>query len=285
MALQIRSNIAREVYKHYSQQLSHVYPEPEASSIIRLIFEELLGIKPHMFIGDNTLRISESEILKIHFAFKSVYNLRPVQYVLGKSWFYGLEIKVGDGVLIPRSETEELVDWVIKDHQLNHHNLSILDACSGSGCIAVSLAVNLPDACLMAIDISEVAEKYTLENADAYQQAIRFSRINILDDEEINLLGTFDIVVSNPPYVCEEEKLLMRPNVLNFEPHLALFVPDDDALMFYMQIVKIPARIYYFEINEGKGELLRTLFEGMGFTTEIRQDIHGKDRMMKLSRR
>lgn len=284
MPLEIQTNIAKEIYRHYLDLLHPIYGATEATSLLRLIFDDLAGIPRHKIMADNEIRLSESEILKIHFACKELLQFRPLQYILGKTFFYGMEIKVGEGVLIPRPETEELLDWVLGDYQKDIGPIRILDVCCGSGCIGLGIKKHRPDFEITLSDISWTAEKYTNINAEFNRCSIQFQHSDVLNQESLESLGSFDIVVSNPPYVLESEKRLMSRNVLDFEPEIALFVPDEDPLKFYKAIVQIEASVYYFEINEAMGEKLIRYFNELGYNTTLKKDLNEKDRMLKVSK-
>ncbi|MGV6831307.1 MAG: peptide chain release factor N(5)-glutamine methyltransferase [bacterium] len=219
----------------------------------------------------------------------------PIQYVLGLQWFYGLKFKVTKSVLIPRPETEELVDWIIKDNKQVTNNLSILDIGTGSGCIAISLANENPNFEVHAIDVSEDAIQVALENATTNKVTINSKQLDVLDEEVRDRYFEgckFDVIVSNPPYVRKQEKALMHQNVLNYEPNLALFVEDDHPFLFYTSIAEFASKFLieggslYFEINEFLGdELLDQLQAKHQFINiELRKDLNGKDRMMKLTK-
>jgi release factor glutamine methyltransferase len=214
----------------------------------------------------------------------------PIQYILRTTHFYGLELEVNSNVLIPRPETEELVDWIIESQQLTFGDkkVRILDIGTGSGCIAISLAKNLPNAEVFALDVSDKALATAKSNAELNQVTIQFIHQSIL---EIDDLGQqFDLIVSNPPYVRHLEKLEIKKNVLDNEPHLALFVEDNDALIFYRKIAQLakknlcPNGQLYFEINQYLGQETLDLLQEMGFKDiTLRKDIYGNDRMIQCT--
>jgi release factor glutamine methyltransferase len=221
----------------------------------------------------------------------------PIQYLLGKTSFYGLDFSVNEHVLIPRPETEELVDWMLSDHRKTQqsNNLKILDIGTGSGCIAISLAKNLPNATVFAIDVSEKALATAKKNAANNAVSVNFIHQNILDVVTLSAVEgineQFDVIVSNPPYVRNLEKEEIKKNVLDNEPHLALFVEDDDALIFYKKIAELAQEnltengLLYFEINQYLGAAMIDLLEQMHFKNiELRKDIYGNDRMIKCTR-
>lgn len=277
----------KEYRIQFIQALTSMYGEGEAESFFYLILEEKqklkridLALHPDLFFSDEEITVWNSilEQLKLEI---------PIQYLLGKTSFYGLDFEVNENVLIPRPETEELVDWIVSNVLKNGRSKSIkiLDIGTGSGCIAVSLAKNLPNAEVFAIDVSEKALATAQKNAKHNEVEVTFLSQNIL--ETLDLGQEFDIIVSNPPYVRNLEKQEIKKNVLDNEPHLALFVEDDDALIFYRKIAELAQKNLtvsgqlYFEINQYLGKEMISLLEGMNFKNiELRKDIYGNDRMM-----
>ena len=209
---------------------------------------------------------------------------KPIQYILGVTEFYDLPFYVDDSVLIPRPETEELVHWILDDY----HGLSprIIDIGTGSGCIPVALAKNLPLAKVLAADISETALATAHKNALRNSVTVEFLKMDILSDA-LPDFGRFDLIVSNPPYVTVEQMDRMEANVLDYEPHIALFVPQTDPLIFYRAISRFagkqlePGGNLYFEINESLAAETANAVEEFGFTVEVKKDINGKYRMLK----
>ena len=277
----------KEYRIQFIQALRSIYGEGEAESFFYLILEEKqqlkridLALHPDLFFSDEDIVVWNSilEQLKLEI---------PIQYLLGKTSFYGLDFEVNSAVLIPRPETEELVDWIISNVLKNGRSKSIkiLDIGTGSGCIAVSLAKNLPNAEVFAIDVCENALATAQKNAARNEVEVTFLSQNIL--ETLDLGQEFDIIVSNPPYVRNLEKQEIKKNVLDNEPHLALFVDDHDALIFYRKIAELAQKNLtasgqlYFEINQYLGKEMVELLETLGFENiELRKDIYGNDRMM-----
>jgi release factor glutamine methyltransferase len=277
----------KEYRIQFIETLASIYGEGEAESFFYLILEEKqqlkrvdLALKPDMFFSEEDIMVWNSilEQLKLEI---------PIQYLLGKTSFYGLDFEVNENVLIPRPETEELVDWIISNALKNGRskNLKILDIGTGSGCIAVSLAKNLPNAQVFAIDVSEKALVTAKKNAESNAVEVTFISQNILEIQDLN--QEFDIIVSNPPYVRNLEKEEIKKNVLDYEPHLALFVEDNNALIFYRKIAELAQKNLsdsgqlYFEINQYLGKEMISLLEGMNFkNVELRKDIYDNDRMM-----
>jgi release factor glutamine methyltransferase len=213
----------------------------------------------------------------------------PVQYILGQADFYGLKLAVNSNVLIPRQDTEELVDLVIKDYKNRSTPFKILDIGTGSGCIAIALGHHLPKAEIKGIDINKAILTLAKQNARNYHLFIDFHEFEILDDHKWKELGTFDIIVSNPPYIPESQKEIMYDNVLKYEPEEALFVDDEAPLLFYQTIADfsvnhlLPGGSLYLEINEFFGEEILKLFSRYHFqSVEIVKDLSQKDRIVKV---
>jgi release factor glutamine methyltransferase len=278
----------KEYRAQFIQELTSMYGEGEAESFFYLILEEKQQLKRIDLALQPDLVFSASAIKVWNLILEQLKLEIPIQYLLGKASFYGLDFEVNENVLIPRPETEELVDWIISQNLRisESQNLKILDIGTGSGCIAISLAKNLPNAQVFAIDVSEKALVTAEKNAVLNEVAVTFIQQNIL--ETLDLEQEFDIIVSNPPYVRNLEKEEIKKNVLDNEPHLALFVEDNDALVFYRKIAELAQKNLsnsgqlYFEINQYLGKEMVELLEGMNFkNVELRKDIYGNDRMMK----
>jgi release factor glutamine methyltransferase len=278
----------KEYRTQFIQKLTLIYGADEAESIFYLIFEAKQQLKRVDLALNPDLTFSNEEIQIWNLILEQLKKEVPIQYLLGKTSFYGLEFEVNENVLIPRPETEELVDWVIKaqNPKPKAQSQKILDIGTGSGCIAISLAKNIPNVVVFAIDISEKALTTAKKNTETNGVTITFLQKNILETEDLNQL--FDIIVSNPPYVRELEKIEIKKNVLDFEPHLALFVSDNDALIFYKKIAELAQKNLsqngklFFEINQYLGKEMIELLEKMNFKNiELRKDIYGNDRMIK----
>jgi len=268
--------------KYITDNLEGLYDKNEIESFIYLIFKHLFGYgRKEMILMRNEILSSEN-MERIHNIVERLKVYEPIQYILGEAEFYGLKFIVKPGVLIPRNETEELADIIIKRNK--HKKITLLDIGTGTGCIPIAVKKYLPEAEVWGCDISETALSVAKENASRNSVDIFFVQFDILSEKTFPVTG-FDIIVSNPPYVTEKEKELMQPNVLDYEPHLALFVPDDDPLMFYRAIVEKSTVLLkkggeiYFEINEMYGDDIRKLLENNNFTAEIVKDINGKDRI------
>jgi len=267
------------------KELAGIYSREEIESFIFLIFEKLKGYSRTQFLlaKDDFLNPEDQDgIAKIVARLK---KHEPIQYILGMTEFYGLPFYTIPEVLIPRPETEELVQWIIQENKLAKP--TILDIGTGTGCIPVSLRKNIPESTVLACDISAICIETTHRNAELNKCDISVFEFNILTQTpEVNF-PEVDIIVSNPPYVRESEKLLMGKNVLDFEPDLALFVSDNDPLLFYQRIsdfakthLNVGGKLY-FEINEAFGSECYSLLQQKGFSEVIlRKDIHGKDRFI-----
>lgn len=281
----------------FLQELSSLYEEQEIESFFYIILEKLHGLK-RIDLALNPQMVMDGAHLK---QWKNIVSelkkQRPVQYILGETTFYGLSFLVNENTLIPRPETEELVELIIKSFEssVSGSGSKILDIGTGSGCIAISLAKHLPTSEVFAIDVSEKALAIAKKNAELNKVAIDFISTNILDvvtlSAVVGLDKQFDIIVSNPPYVRNLEKAEIKPNVLEYEPHLALFVEDTDALLFYRKIAELaiinlnPNGKLYFEINQYLGNETVELVESFGFkNVELIKDIYGNDRMIEGTR-
>jgi release factor glutamine methyltransferase len=280
----------KEYRTQFIQELTPIYDAGEAESFFYLILEEKQQLKRIDLALHPDLVFSEEEIVVWNAILEQLKHEIPIQYLLGKTSFYGLDFEVNAAVLIPRPETEELVEWIIESQKskAESQKVKILDIGTGSGCIAISLAKNLPDATVFALDVSEKALATAKINAENNSVNVTFIHQNILETED--LLQQFDIIVSNPPYVRNLEKEEIKKNVLENEPHLALFVADNDALIFYKKIAQLaqknllPNGQLYFEINQYLGKEMVDLLEKMNFSAiELRKDIYGNDRTTKAS--
>lgn len=277
----------KEYRTQFITSLSPIHGEDEAESFFYLILEQKQQLKRIDLALQPDLVLSQDEIVIWNALLDQLKLEIPVQYLLGKTGFYGLDFEVNENVLIPRSETEELVEWIIEVQKLNNNSpLRILDIGTGSGCIAISLAKNIPNALVYAVDVSEKALATAKKNAALNTVDVTFIHQNILETDD--LLQEFDVIVSNPPYVRNLEKVEIKKNVLDNEPHLALFVEDTDALIFYKKIAELglknlaPNGLLFFEINQYLGKEMIGLLQNLNFKNiELRKDIYGNDRMTK----
>jgi len=274
----------REYRSHFVDMLAPIYDLDEAESFFYLVLEDKKKLKRIDLALNTEATFSEDEVLQWNEILEKLKRYIPIQYILGKTHFYGLEFEVNENVLIPRPETEELVGWIISNNSKSA-NLKVLDIGTGSGCIAISLAKNLQDAHVSAVDVSEKALATAEKNAQNNQVTVNFIRKDILKTEDLE--QQFDIIVSNPPYVRNLEKEEIKQNVLHHEPHLALFVDDQNALVFYQKITELAQKNLskngqlYFEINQYLGKEMMDLLEQKGFQQmELRKDIYGNNRMV-----
>lgn len=288
----------KELKIHFQNKLQSIYDKEEIDSFFFMITEKFYTIRRIDFTLNPDFEIentSEWETI--------IYDLKqekPIQYILGEAWFYGLKFNVNENTLIPRSETEELVEWILKELSIINYQLpiNIIDIGTGTGCIPISLKANLPEAEVFAIDVSEKALEIANQNAKDNNVEINFIQTDILKTNNLenllpftlNPLPKLDIIVSNPPYVRNLEKEEIKKNVLNYEPHLALFVEDNDALLFYRKIAQLakeslqPNGLLFFEINQYLGKETIELLENLGFKNiELRKDLKGNERMIKCS--
>ncbi|HZH00194.1 MAG TPA: peptide chain release factor N(5)-glutamine methyltransferase [Flavisolibacter sp.] len=283
------------------QGLQEIYGEGESGAMVSLIMEHLTGNKWPYRPFENELLFNKEQEQRLKDILQRLQHQEPLQYILGEAWFYNMKLFVTPDVLIPRSETEELVLWVIQDvEQLGLNvferqhaeadvttQLKMLDIGTGSGCIALALKKQMPKAEVWGCDISEGALNIARRNGAELDVRVDFQGIDILDEAQQRFLPTVDIIVSNPPYIPVLEKDSMPRNVVQHEPHVALFVPNNDALCFYRAIAQFgKKRLYdkgaiYLEIHENLGKDVITLFQLEGYETIMKKDMQGKDRMVK----
>ena len=281
------SNLVRDCRKYYAGELEKIYGSDEANALIIILLQHYFGIDRVKMALEPELRLSESEMLTLHFAVKELLKNKPVQYIIGETEFCGMRFFVNENVLIPRPETEEMVRHLAVGHW--PLAVKILDIGTGSGCIAISLAKLLKDSIVTAVDVSEKALEVAKKNAAANNVNVQFVLDDILNPQNLELIDNqYDIIVSNPPYVCESEKSEMRANVLDYEPSTALFVSDNDPLIFYRKILEFaqktlkPNGEVWFEINEKFGKEMTNLCHEKGFkNSEIIKDFRGKDRVLR----
>ncbi|MDO5665154.1 MAG: peptide chain release factor N(5)-glutamine methyltransferase [Bacteroidia bacterium] len=270
--------------EYIKNELKEFYSEGEINSLVRLTLEKGIGMSFADILACKFNNLSDAQVLQIEEIVSKLKNFEPIQYILGKTEFFGLTFHVSNSVLIPRPETEELVQWILD--LAKNGTVEVLDIGTGSGCIAVVLAKKLFSSKVYAWDISEDALAIAQKNAEINNADVIFFKKNILQESFSD--KKFDIIVSNPPYVTESEKSEMEKNVLNFEPHLALFVPDDNSLLFYEKIADFAwsslnrGGKLFFEINREKGDGVERLLQKKGFVNiERKKDISGNERMIK----
>ena len=280
--------LLKQYKNHFFEALKSVHDVNEIESFFFILIEYFHNLKRIDLALNPDFEISDEEVLKWEAIISDLKTEKPIQYSIGETWFYDSKFYVNEHTLIPRPETEELVDWIVATEKKNDkkEKLTILDIGTGTGCIPISLKKNIPQAEVSAIDVSEEALKVAQKNALENKVAINFILQNILEIEDLK--QQFDIIVSNPPYVRNMEKQEIKKNVLAFEPHLALFVEDNDALLFYRKIAQLalksltPNGLLFFEINQYLGKETVELLEDLGFKNiELKKDIYGNDRMIK----
>lgn len=276
--------------RHFTEALAEKFPQREAEQLMRILLEDLFGIDLKCQLMDPNLRIDELQHYQLEQAVKRLLAGEPVQYVTGMARFGDILIKVSPSVLIPRPETEEMVQKICASMP-KEKPIRIWDIGTGSGCIAIALAKYFENAEVVVFDVSEDALKIAMENAESNGAKVVFVQDDILNPTSGFFAQPVDLVVSNPPYVCDSERAAMEANVLDWEPETALFVPDDDPLLFYRQILALsknqlnPNGQIWFEINEAKGEEMLSLCREMGFPkAEILEDFSGKPRVCRACR-
>lgn len=299
------SNSVRELRRHYVEMLSKIYDPEESNTIVMMLLEHYFAINRISIALNPDMCLNESELAKLDSSVSELMTNMPIQYVIGKTDFCDMTFEVNENVLIPRPETEELVSLILStdngqrstdnrqqstvNGQRITDTINILDVGTGSGCIAISLAKLIENSNVTAIDISEKALEVAKRNATLNGVDVDFIQADILSDFHIS--KKFDIIVSNPPYVCESEKNNMRANVLEFEPSTALFVDDNDPIVFYRHIINFakenltPHGVVWFEINENLGKETVELCKSYGFSNSlVIKDFLGKDRFVKSTR-
>lgn len=277
-----------ELKKQFTVSLSGSYPSEEIASFFTILSEYYLGLSRLQLAMDAEKEIAVEDVEKFEEVIKRLQDQEPIQYIIGETEFFGLPFKVNKHTLIPRPETEELVEWILSNSKFRTQNSELLDIGTGSGCIAISLAKKLPYAKVSAMDFSAEALKMAAMNAKRNEVVVDFIEKDVLALQ--SLPKQYDVIVSNPPYVRELEKEMMQKNVLEHEPDSALFVSDEEPLLFYRAIALLakaalkPYGKLYFEINEYLGKQMFELLEQLGFVNvEVKKDIFGKDRMIKCN--
>ena len=274
---------------YFVRELSGYYDEMEARNIAHWVIEDLTGMDMLKLFTGKDEAWNKDELDRIIVILERLRAGEPIQYILGYAEFYGLDLKLGPGVLIPRNETEELLEWIISENIDRADGFRILDIGCGSGAIAITLAKELPGAEVVAVDISEVALRICEENADKNSVRVSCSYFDILNPSGKLADQDYDLIISNPPYVLESQKPFLENRVKEMEPSLALFVPDTNPLLFYNAIAAFakerlkPGGEVYVEINDLLGQETLKEFSLIFSDLELRQDINGKDRMIKAS--
>jgi len=278
-----------ELVKYIKDSIQANYNYGEKRAISYLVVQHLTGKSKEKILADKDEIVSKNIITQANEIIKKLNNFCPIQYIIGEVEFYNVRIKVNSNVLIPRPETEELVDWFLRDYK-GEENLKILDACTGSGCIAIAIAYNRKHINLDAFDISDDAINLAYENARLNSVNINFFKYDILNFHLGNWKWSkdYDVIICNPPYIPANQKELLQPQIVHFEPPLAIFVEDDDPLIFYRKVAEAAKNILkvggciYFEVNESYGiQVVQLLYEYDFKNIILKKDINEKDRMIK----
>jgi len=278
-----------ECYNDFIKKLSSIYEKREAANITDWVFENITGLKRLERSMVRNVELDESVLHKSENYLHELLQHKPVQYVLHEAWFYKMKFYVNEHVLIPRPETEELVEWAVNDikNSKQKDGLEILDIGTGSGCIAISIKKELEGENITAIDISAEALKVANKNADTLQSKIYFLETDFLNESKWDSLGVYDIIVSNPPYIPKYEKDKLARNVTAFEPGIALFVEDNNPFIFYKKIAKFaqshlkPGGKVFVEMHEDYSKEVAEIFWSFNLKTQTRKDIYGKERMLQ----
>ena len=282
--LRFRSNRVRDVIALFHEELDGIYGGGEVGVFCEMLFEAFLGWGKVRLLTSKEQTIDQSDLLRFHWALEDLKQYRPIQHIIGYTDFCGCRIEVTPDVLIPRPETEEMVEWIVKSYELRVMSGGILDLCTGSGCIAIALKKAFPKADVTAVDISPAAIEIARRNAENNGADIHFVQADILDPSFHLSPSSFHLIVSNPPYVRESERTQVQRNVLDYDPALALFVPDEEPLRFYVAIAAIakrslaPEGMLVVEINEALAEETCEVIRGVGLDPTIHTDFRGKAR-------
>ena len=287
----VLQNTAEAVKAYFLERLIHQFTEREILMFYKESIKKRLKLSETELILQKDIRVSESDLLFFRSVVKRLFKHEPFQYIIGETFFYDLTIRCDERALIPRPETEELVDWVINslDSSKSH---KILDMCTGTGCIALALKSKLTNSKLFATDLSQEALALAKKNAMLLNQGVDFIEENALVNDSDNFeMNSLDVIVSNPPYIPLKDKSQMDKNVLDFEPHMALFVSDENPLIFYKSIAEKacvllkPTGYLFFEIHENYGAQTKELIESLGFDeVELKLDLQGKYRMLRAKK-
>jgi release factor glutamine methyltransferase len=280
-----------EARKEVNDSIATIYEKSEADNITEIVMEHITRWSRPERILNKEIPLSFTQKKLLSQIILRLQQHEPIQYLINEAWFAGMIFYVDKNVLIPRPETEELLDWIVKDVRSERSNIKkILDVGTGSGCIAIALKNKIPNAEIWGCDVSDEALNVARMNADALNATIDFVPLDFLDPAQRRQLPHVDIIASNPPYVLQSDKNEMKKNVLEFEPATALFVPDNDSLVFYNAIAdfgkeKLNAKgNIYVEINESLGDQVKDLFQSKGYSSvELKKDLQEKDRMIKVS--
>jgi len=278
-----------EIYNDFKSKLKTIYDDREAENIADWVFENVTHLQKWQRRENQNRQLPKAEYEKLKKYLEDLLKDKPVQYVLNEVWFYKRKFYVNENVLIPRPETEELVQWIVSDFKKEKYSesINIIDIGTGSGCIPISLKKELVKTTITAIDISRKALMVAKKNAVELDAKIDFFQIDFLKENEAEMLSQYDIIVSNPPYIPVSEKEILAKNVTEFEPEIALFVKDNDPFIFYKKIVDFAASHLkengkiYVEVHEEYAAEVKNIFDKAGFASEVKNDIYGKERMIR----
>jgi release factor glutamine methyltransferase len=271
----------------FKKELENQYENIELNSLLAMLFEHVTGWNQLNQMLHKDVPLEKTQIATLQNALKQLKEGRPIQYIIGKAWFLSNEYTVNEHVLIPRPETEELVEWIIEYAHIVEKPLQIIDIGTGSGCIPIALQLALPHCSFVGLDISEEALAVAQQNATHLNAPVSWMQEDILSTTY--LPNQYDIIVSNPPYIPYKENVNMQVQVKQFEPSIALFVANEDPLIFYRTIARLGKQYLsqngqlFFEMHYDQGKALLALFDEMGYHAELRQDLFGKDRMLRAS--
>lgn len=282
----VNVNTLSEIRGYFKKALGDKFTDHELKIMVKFLYRKRFTASDTEFLLNQDMRMSESDLLYFHKALKRIQNDEPLQYVLGETEFFGLDLKIDHRALIPRPETEELVEWILESE---HGKDQIADLCAGSGCIALALKSILKKSTIFALEFSDDAVSLLKENIERSKLDLQVVKSDVLNDSYASLIDSkLDVIVSNPPYIPNKDKAFMSANVLNFEPEMALFVEDDDPLIFYREIMQRSKTVLknkgwlYFEIHEDLGQEVVELFRVNDFVNiELRKDLQSKDRMVR----
>ena len=281
--LRFRSNRVRDIVSLFHEELDGMYGSGEVGVFLDMLFEAFLGWDKVRLLTSREQTIDQSDLLRFHWALENLKQYRPIQHIIGYTDFCGCRITVSPDVLIPRPETEEIVEWILHNFTLHLSPFTILDLCTGSGCIAIALKKAFPASDVTAVDVSSKALEIARQNAKNNGVEVQFVEGDVLGGVD-GLSGSYGLIVSNPPYVRDSERAQMQRNVLDYDPALALFVPDDDPLRFYKAIATIAKNHLaengqvVVEINEALAEETCAVFKAQGFNPKVHEDFRGKPR-------
>lgn len=281
--LRFSSNILRDIEHQFISELTVLYPEGEISAVFRILCESYLGYDSVSFLLHRNDAVNQSDMLRFHWALEDLKKERPIQHIIGYATFCGCKIEVNPNVLIPRPETEEIVENVLSRYSNSRAPIKAIDICTGSGCIAIAVKKRFPQCDVYGLDISPSALDVARRNAEVNNVKVAFFEHNLLETSSL-CEEKYDLILSNPPYIPSSDAKLMSRNVTAYEPPEALFVPDDNPLVFYEAIARFATRyltdkgLLAVEINERFGADVSRLFNEFGFNSQVHQDYKGKDR-------